>query len=719
VPAWSQAANWAGSAPAGSVDALEFPALTDAACTANPPAGTCYQSFNDEPGVASGALSIDDGAGYDIGGNAVTLGAGGLTAAPSAGDPASVDELYSSLGLPIVLSAPQTWTVTGGSANQQLLVTGALTGPAVDPLTVALPDDNAGLTVTDAELGPVMVVGGGATSGGFVKIGYFDDAGTLVPGSLNATDSNLVKVTQGAGLLSLDGTIGPLDSIDGLVQVGQADQAGKLGVNGDLAFDDESGLLTFLGDGAAGGTDYSQVTASGTVDLGDATLGLVDAENPGGNACEQLTPGDVDTLISATAGLTGQFNNVSGGATVPLACPGSGGTPPTVKILYTANAVTATIVTSGTPGAPTTTALAADQAAPVTNQPITLTATVTSAGAADPLGTVEFVDDAGGHSVPIPACIAQGLGGTGSTRTATCTASFAATDAPQVSAVYLPADGSPLAGSQASDLALNVAPAATATSLTVSALTTVGNEPAVTATATVTPAQPGATQPTGTIDFEANGAQIPNAPGSAGCQAVGLSGGSLVDECEIINPGGRTITATYSGDANFLGSVSAPVASPGSSGAAPVTPPAAAAAAKPKAAPVTGIGRAGIGRASSTAATANVIVTCKGGAGQHCTVTLKLAVVERTRAGKLASAKASAAKAPVRSRTVVVGTRTVTIRAGLGEIVHISLNAAGRTALKRLHKLPVTLTGTEKTSTGTAPPTVRSFAFKTALSGGA
>src|SRR5436309_770885 len=84
-------------APSGSVGTLSFPALTNAACTSSPPTDTCYQSSNDISGVNASAISIDDGghgsgpflSAYLITGKGITLGSGGITAAPTASDSGS------------------------------------------------------------------------------------------------------------------------------------------------------------------------------------------------------------------------------------------------------------------------------------------------------------------------------------------------------------------------------------------------------------------------------------------------------------------------------------------------------------------------------------------------------------------------------------------------------------------------------------------------------
>jgi hypothetical protein len=166
------------------------------------------------------------------------------------------------------------------------------------------------------------------------------------------------------------------------------------------------------------------------------------------------------------------------------------------------------------------------------------------------------------------------------------------------------------------------------------------------------------------------------------------------------------VSATYSGDANFTASSSTAqvvnvVGTPGPAGGA--SPPGGSAG--PQA---VGIGRAGFGAASVSATMADVVVTCKGAKGQRCTVTLKLSSREKTKRGKVVAA--TAAKAT--TRTVVLGTRTIALAAGLGEVAHVKLNAAARRLLARLHRLPVILSATQKTSKGSSAPSRRRLTFK-------
>jgi hypothetical protein len=674
--AWSVAGNWqAGSAPGGPVDALHFPALGGTACDATPPSGSCYQSRNDLSGVAAGAISIDDGAAYEIGGNGLTLGSGGLVAAPLASG--SSTGAGPTLALPIGLDGAQAWSISGGPTGQGLTVAGAVSGPVGDPLGIQL-NGSTTLTIGDAEVGPVTVTGDGTIGDGFLVLGAVDPStGANVGGTLNASDAAPLRVAAGAGVLGLDGRVGPVSTAAGAIEVGQADRPGTLAVAGDVALDSRSTFVAFVSQpGAAPGADFSQLTATGGVDLADASLALEDGEIAGETACAQLAPGDRDVLITAAGGVSGTFAGVPDGAVVGLACPGSGGTPPTATINYTADAVTATIVTPGTPGTPTTTTVAATSSTPVVNQVVTLTAFVASA-ADPPAGTVAFLDG----RATIAGCGAEPLAGVGGYYVATCHAAFPHAGAVSLSVVFTPASGSTLASSASAVDGIEVGQGSTSVNLAGSTSTVAGDGPA-TYTATVTLGQSGPAEPSGTVDFLDDGRPV------TGCTALPLDGGapSPTVTCRQAFPASaiaslQAITARYSGDGNFAASVSP--ARTLTVAPSPLTAPKTAGQSR----------RARIGRASVSATLVGAVVTCPVPKAQSCAVTLRLTARETVAGGKAIGAARGASKTV--QRTVAVGSRTVKLRAGVGETVHVALNTAGRRALANAHRLAVTLAATQ------------------------
>ncbi len=135
--------------------------------------------------------------------------------------------------------------------------------------------------------------------------------------------------------------------------------------NGDVSLDASTKLSMFIDQpGTTPSTDYSQLTASGTVNLGGATLNL-----SGSPSTCSLHPGDVDTLITTTGSLTGTFAGIPDGTVIPIfSC--SGGLNASVRINYTAHSVTAT-VPGGNSGVPVNTSLPTISGTPQPGQTLT------------------------------------------------------------------------------------------------------------------------------------------------------------------------------------------------------------------------------------------------------------------------------------------------------------------------------------------------------------
>ena len=499
---WSTATNWQnGTGPAASTadGTLTFPSMS---CSS-----TCA-STNDLSGVSLTGLTIDAKTSYNVTGNAVTLGSGGISTTGGGSN------LAASWSAPIALNGSQTWSIGGGG---QLAMDGAISG-ASDAVTVDFSGFDSILAInSDDEIGPVT-----ASGGGFLSL----DGGA----SLNGTDGNAVSLTSGSYLQEIgNATLGPLTVTGSNIGVGGAFSVDNLTVNGTASIDGAS--TTTFGLGASTG---SQLSASGNVSLG----GSVSLET-----CSALTPGTTYTLVQSTGGsLSGTFSNAPEGATLTAQCLGS--TPEgTVQLHYTATSVTANVMT------PTTTALASPSpASSVSGQSVTLTATVAGSGSATPTGTVAF--DTGGQ--PITGCTAQPLDASGS---ATCTTSFPASASPEsLTAVYTPGSASGFEGSSTgSPTSLTVGQDATTTAVSASTTTAYTGQ-SVTYTASVTPAAPGAGAPSGSVAFSDNGTGI------ASCSAQPLTSGapSSTATCTVpySSTGTHAVTATYAGDGNFTGSSS-------------------------------------------------------------------------------------------------------------------------------------------------------------------
>lgn len=337
---WSNPANWEGTVPAGSVGRLIFPARPE------PPCGeqrnefeACYLSRNDISGLTVNAISIDDGVPYLLTGNPIMLGEGGVTASPSANVPRRL--VVPQLELPIVLTAPQTWSIVGGH-GQQLGVDGSVSGKS-ESLGISFRDAGFLDLSSDIEVGRVTIGGEGRLAGG---LGLAAPPGSKSPASLNGSDGRPVDV-KGASLSAYGpgSTIGPLTMSGGHLQVGQsAPPNGTLTVAGSLTLGSRASLDLYIdGGGTVPGTDFSQLRVAGKATLHGAHLRLGGgATHRGGRSCTGLRAGTAYPLIKARGGFSGRFHGIRDGATIPLAyCGGSGG--PSVRIDYRRHSVIATV----------------------------------------------------------------------------------------------------------------------------------------------------------------------------------------------------------------------------------------------------------------------------------------------------------------------------------------------------------------------------------------
>ena len=221
----------------------------------------------------------------------------------------------------------------------------------------------------------------------------------------------------------------------------------------------------------------------------------------------------------------------------------------TVTAVYSGNATYATstsapvtqVVTMGS----TTTVVVASVNPSVSGQSVTYTATVSAVApaAGTRTGTMAFED--GG--VVIAGCGAKAVAAGG---TATCAIAYTGPGTHTITAIYS-GDGN-FNDSTSAVLTDTVNPGATAVALSSSAnpSSTGAN---VTLTANVTATAPASGTRTGTVEFQVGGVDI------AGCSAQAVpASGKATCVTNALTVGANTITAIYSGDANFSTSASAP-----------------------------------------------------------------------------------------------------------------------------------------------------------------
>jgi large repetitive protein len=191
-----------------------------------------------------------------------------------------------------------------------------------------------------------------------------------------------------------------------------------------------------------------------------------------------------------------------------------------------------------------TSALVTSSADPsVSGQAVTYTATVTALAPASgtPSGTATFMDGA----TTLGGCIGQPLIG----GVAACGVAYTGIGGHAITAVY--SGDLNFTGSTSPILTQTVSPASTSTSLASSVNPSVTGQ-SVTATATVSVAAPGSGLPTGTVAFLDDGTTV------AGCAAQAVTGAGVAT-CDdaFVAAGAESITAVYSGDADFSSSTGA------------------------------------------------------------------------------------------------------------------------------------------------------------------
>ncbi|HWD73731.1 MAG TPA: Ig-like domain-containing protein [Solirubrobacteraceae bacterium] len=138
---------------------------------------------------------------------------------------------------------------------------------------------------------------------------------------------------------------------------------------------------------------------------------------------------------------------------------------------------------------------------------------------------------------------------TGQSVTVVCQTSFGASTA-VLRAVFTPDPGSTVAGSRSATDSLQVGQDASVISLTTSKSVRPGASTTLTATVTPASSGPGPIQPSGTIEFLDGDQPI------ASCLGQGLVNGGATCTATFTMAGTHSITASYSGDDNFTGSIS-------------------------------------------------------------------------------------------------------------------------------------------------------------------
>ena len=349
---------------------------------------------------------------YTLGGQAVTLGSGGITSSMSA-----------ALSMPIQLTASQTWTLNESAVDLSGGLSGSSSALSVNLASGANGTGTLGVA-GDAEVGPVT-----ATGAGLVTL----TAISGVPGSLDGTNGNPVSLsstTNGVHLIAAGpGTddVGSLSlGADGYLNLGVPTGAGlpespvaDLDANGSVTFDGlSSGFATTIDStGTTAGVDYGELTATGNIALNGAGFSV--AEQSGG------CPADSDIgksfpLLSTPGTISGAFAGASGGELVDVGLGSS--CSEMMQMHYSPHELYGTIV--NTTGAAPTVEVSASPNPAVVGQSVTYSVTA-SGSSGTPTGNVIF--DLGDGTL----CTATLVDGSGS-----CTSSAATVGSDPVNAYY-------------------------------------------------------------------------------------------------------------------------------------------------------------------------------------------------------------------------------------------------------------------------------------------
>ncbi|HEY3723817.1 MAG TPA: Ig-like domain-containing protein [Acidimicrobiia bacterium] len=310
-----------------------------------------------------------------------------------------------------------------------------------------------------------------------------------------------------------------------------------------------------------GDTDFTTSTSptlTQNVSLASSSTALVSGTNPSTAGDAVLFTATVSSLAGSPTGTVafkdGSTNITSCGAqpitTGTATCSTSALAPGShsVSAVYSGDSTFATstsnTVTQVVNGIATTTTLSPVPSPnpSVFSGPVVISATVAS-GSGTPTGTVAFKD--GGSN--ISGCSAQPL----SSGVATCTTSALTVGAHSLTASYA-ASGN-FAGSDSAIVTQNVNKASTTSAVVSNHPSATWNQP-VTFTATIGSVSPATATPSlGTVAFNADGVAI------EGCTAKTLTAGVATCTANADPVGTASITAVFSGDANFTTSTSSPI----------------------------------------------------------------------------------------------------------------------------------------------------------------
>ena len=302
------------------------------------------------------ALSIATASVTAFRGDAITLGAGGLTATTSA---SGSEPFPASLLLPITLSASQSWSIDGNNLGfgVELQPFANVTGDVGCARRRLSHQGRLAIRQQNVEAGPIRspVPSTSDTGSAAPKIRPRRDRrfSETSPGktalltrptatrSVSSTPSSLASPTA-RSVPSRSSIGGPPRSECAAANVSGANSPPQTAALPRPR--NQVSVVHKSTTGTTAGTDYSQLSASGNSEPCERPTLVWRPHFEG--SCPTLNPGDVETLVTTTGTLSGTFNGVPDETRYRShaeSAASAGQSPPTVKIKYTEHTVTATV----------------------------------------------------------------------------------------------------------------------------------------------------------------------------------------------------------------------------------------------------------------------------------------------------------------------------------------------------------------------------------------
>ncbi len=470
-------------------------------------------------------------------------------------------------GGPVTLCASVAVSTTGGittavcagafSANGNYTVTAAYSGDANFGSSSASLLQPVGLTPTTTKVvasSPTTTVNQSVTFTATVTptiTGSTNPTGTVafaytLGGGLPVTLCAASGVTQATGIATCKVTLPASGSYTVTATYSGDTNFGSSSVTAAQTVNTTATTTTVI---ASPSTSTVNQAVTFTATITPAVIPFSGSTNPSGtvNFTYTLGGGAAVTLCSSVAVST-VAEVTTAACTAPLPTAGSY----SVTVVYSgdANFITSSNTAVQAVGStPTTTAVVGAPSPSSVNQAVTFTATVTPTitGSTNPTGSVAFSYSLGG-AASVTICASSTVSTLGTITTATCTATLPAQGTYTITAAYSgDSNFKPAPGS----VTQIVAGTGTTTAVVSAPSPSSVNQP-VTFTATITPSVLGATSPTGVVAFTyiLNGGSPVTLCASAVVSTVAKI---TTATCTAPLPavGGYTVTAAYSGDANF------------------------------------------------------------------------------------------------------------------------------------------------------------------------